>query len=50
MKRLVLALLLPMTGCALFDPPDSLERQVGTLHTPEMEAAIRAAKPGVPRI
>ncbi len=49
MRELILAFLLPLMGCAVLDPPDSLERQVGTLHTPEMESAIKAAKPGEPR-
>ena len=48
MKNLLLAALLCSAGCASH-PPGSLEYQAETLHTPDMEAAIRAAKPGEPR-
>ncbi len=48
MKNSLLAVLLCGAGCAVH-PPGSLERQAETLHTPDMEAAIRAARPGEPR-
>jgi hypothetical protein len=48
MKNLLLASALCVAGCA-YTPPDSLEYQVGTLHTESMEDAIKAAKPGEPR-
>ena len=48
MKNLLLAALLCTTGCASH-PPGSLEYQAETLNAPDMEAAIRAAKPGEPR-
>lgn len=50
MKFLVLLFLL--TGCATCEPlviPAHLQVMLDGLHTPEMEAAIAAAKPGVPR-
>ena len=46
---LFLALLLAATGCAVFEPSDSLEAEAATLSTPDMDAAIKAAKPGEPR-
>jgi len=50
MKRLILVILLPLAGCAIFDrPPDALESVADTLHTPNMNTAIKAAKPGEPR-
>jgi hypothetical protein len=49
MNRLLLALLLPIVGCAAFEPPDSLERETEHLNSPAMEAAIKAAKPAEPR-
>ena len=48
MKNLLLAALFVMTGCA-YHPPGSLEYQADTLHTSDMETAIRAANPGQPR-
>ena len=45
--RLLLTICLLATGCAVFDDP--LEREIETLHTPEMEAAIQAARAGDPR-
>ena len=48
MKILALALsLLALAGCAAFD--SSLERDTGALHAPDIEAAIKAARPGEPR-
>ena len=48
MKNLLLLAALCMAGCAS-QTRDSLEYQAGTLHTPDMEAAIKAARPGEPR-
>jgi hypothetical protein len=36
-----------LSACAAFDP--DLQPVVDSLHTPEMEAAIKAAGPGTPR-
>ena len=45
---LCVAMVLALGGCAAFEEP--LEREtVLSLSSPEMEAAIRAANPGVPR-
>ena len=44
-----IALLLAAGGCAVFEPSDSLEAEAASLSTPDMEAAIKAAKPGEPR-
>ena len=46
---LLLASLLAAGGCAVFEPSDSLEAEAATLNTPEMDAAIKAARPGEPR-
>lgn len=37
------------TGCAVFEPSDSLEAEAASLSTPDIDAAIKAAKPGEPR-
>jgi hypothetical protein len=51
MRRIILVVLLPLVGCSVFEPaPDSLEAVAETLHTPDMNDAIRAAKPGEPSI
>jgi len=42
--RLLLTICLLATGCAVFEDP--LEREIEALHTPEMEAAIQAARAG----
>ena len=44
-----LALLLLAAGCAVFEPSDSLEAEAASLSTPDIDAAIKAAKPGEPR-
>ena len=43
----LIAALLLLSGCAAFD--SSLDRDTGALHAPDMEAAIKAARPGEPR-
>ena len=48
MKILLLAVALALAACASH-PAGSLESQADTLHTFDMEAAIKAAKPGQPR-
>jgi hypothetical protein len=48
MLRLMLVLMLPLAGCAVLEP-DPLEVQAASLRSPEMEAAIRSARPGEPR-
>jgi hypothetical protein len=48
MRLLLVAAALGIAGCA-YHPPDSLEYDSDTLHTEDMEAAIKAAKPGEPR-
>lgn len=51
MSRLILVLFFALAGCSIFDPPeDSLEGVVETLHTRDMNAAIKAAKPGEPSV
>ena len=48
MKILALALsVLALAGCAAFD--SSIDRDVDALSSPDMEAAIKAARPGEPR-
>ena len=47
MKKICLAVALCLAGCA--HPPGSLEAQAETLQSADIEAAIRAAKPGEPR-
>lgn len=52
MKRLVLAAGLALAGCAMDTTcmvDTKLVAQAEGLHSAEMEAAIRDAKPGVPR-
>ncbi len=49
MNRLFLALLLPLMGCAAFEPPGFGKQETQALSSAEMDAAIRAAKPGEPR-
>ena len=48
MRPILLAALLALAGCA-WHPPGSLEYEADTLHTDDMDAAIKAAKPGEPR-
>jgi uncharacterized protein YcfL len=49
MKKFVLVFAaLALAGCASH-PVDSLEYQADTLHASDMDAAIKAAKPGEPR-
>ena len=43
-KIQLLLVCLLATGCAVFEDP--LEREIESLHTPEMEAAIQAARAG----
>ena len=49
MKLLALAFLCLLAGCASMSTDDSLEREVEALRAPDMQAAIDAARPGVPR-
>jgi hypothetical protein len=44
---LLASLVLLLAGCSAFD--SSLDRDTGALHTPDIEAAIKAARPGEPR-
>ena len=46
-KFALLAALLILAGCAAFD--SSIDRDVEALNSPDMEAAIKAARPGEPR-
>ena len=48
MRRIILAGLLALCGCAAFDDP--LEPIKDSLNTGEIDTAIAAAKPGQPRI
>lgn len=49
MKFLALTCLFLLAGCASMASVDALDREVEALQSPEMEAAIQAARPGVPR-
>jgi hypothetical protein len=49
MKFLLLALLLPIAACATAYPEDFGKKEAAALASPDMEAAIRAARPGTPR-
>ena len=49
MKILFTVVALALAACASPHPPGSLEYQAETLHTDEMESAIKAARPGQPR-
>jgi len=45
----VLGLLVSLGACAVFDPPDTLDADAESLHSPAMEEAINAARTPEPR-
>jgi hypothetical protein len=48
MKRLLALLAVVLAGCAV-QVPSQLQADVAALNSGDLDAAIRAAKPGVPR-
>ena len=48
MKKLLLVALLSTAGCA-FHSTEALEQEAKSVHSPDIEAAIKSARPGEPR-